>query len=97
LSASAASHPAHLPAPQNFTPPKLHAPQNFTPPKTEREVLDACLRVLDASGPGPSGVPVTPAIAELLAPLVALFAVSCVESDLAWFMSMEIIPPKVGW
>ncbi|GBF98145.1 acyl-coenzyme A oxidase peroxisomal [Raphidocelis subcapitata] len=62
----------------------------------EREVLDACLRVLDGTGPGPSGVAVTPAIVEALAPVVALFALSCVEADLAWFVSMEVVPPRVA-
>ncbi|KAI8462801.1 MAG: hypothetical protein J3K34DRAFT_498174 [Monoraphidium minutum] len=65
----------------------------------EREVLDACLRVLDGTAPGPGGAPPAPpppAAAELLAPLVALYAVGCVEADLPWFMSMEIMPPRVA-
>ncbi|KIY94458.1 hypothetical protein MNEG_13505 [Monoraphidium neglectum] len=62
----------------------------------EREVFDACLRALDGAGAGAGGAAAQPAVAELLAPLVALFGLSCVENDLAWFLSMELLPPKVA-
>uniref|UniRef100_A0A383WDA5 Acyl-coenzyme A oxidase n=1 Tax=Tetradesmus obliquus TaxID=3088 RepID=A0A383WDA5_TETOB len=55
----------------------------------EREVLEACLRCLE--GPG-----MTPGLRELLAPLVALFAAAAVERELAWYLSQEVVPAKVG-
>lgn len=59
--------------------------------------MDACLRVLEGSGSSYcGGVGATPPLIEALSPLVALFGVSCIENDLAWFMSMEIITPKVN-
>lgn len=62
----------------------------------EREVLDACLRLLDGGASASGGPAAAPSVSQALAPLVALYGLSCVESDLAWFMSMEIVPPKVA-
>lgn len=62
---------------------------------TEREVLDACLRVLDGSGGGVTGGTGVTGVTDVLSPAVMLFALSCVEDDLAWFMAQEIIPAKV--
>lgn len=37
-----------------------------------------------------------PAVRELLAPLVTLFAAAAVERELAWFVCQELVPAKVG-
>jgi hypothetical protein len=51
--------------------------------------MEACVRQLE----GPA---LPPAVRELLAPLVALFAAAAVERELAWFMTQELLPPRVS-
>eukprot|EP00879_Flechtneria_rotunda_P002191 GHRR01002377.1.p1 GENE.GHRR01002377.1~~GHRR01002377.1.p1 ORF type:complete len:601 (+),score=233.83 GHRR01002377.1:928-2730(+) len=55
----------------------------------EREVLEACVRQLQS----PS---LPPGVKELLVPLVTLYTAAAVERDLAWYLSQELLPPKVG-
>lgn len=59
----------------------------------EREVLDSCVRVMEGAAGAPSA---TAGVRELLAPVVALYAARCVEEDLGWFLSQEIIPARVS-
>lgn len=68
----------------------------------EREVMDACLRLLGDGGGANGGAAAgaaavaPPAAAALLRPAVALYALGCLEADLAWFVSMEVVPPKAA-
>jgi hypothetical protein len=55
----------------------------------EREVMEACVRQLESPSL-PTGV------RDLLAPLVTLFAASCVERELSWYLTQEVVTPKVG-
>lgn len=51
--------------------------------------MEACVRQLES--------PSLPAnVRDLLAPLVTLFAASCVERELSWYLSMEVVPPRVS-
>lgn len=55
----------------------------------EREVMEACLRQLACHS-------LAPAVKELLAPLVTLFAAAAVERELSWYLCQELIPAKVN-
>lgn len=53
----------------------------------EREVLAACVRAVRAA---------SPEAAALLRPLATLYALNCLEPDLAWLMTERIVPVPVA-
>lgn len=50
--------------------------------------MEACLRQLESPSL-PTGV------RDLLSPLVTLFAAACVERELSWYLTQEVVTPKV--
>jgi acyl-CoA oxidase len=59
----------------------------------EREVLGACARTLAGQA---GGQPLSPALRDLLQPVVTLYALYRLEQDLAWFMCEGLLPVEAG-
>lgn len=90
VSLSASDTVVHVAACALLSPRDLDAhTHTHTHTTSEREVMEACIRQLES----PS---LSSGVRDLLGPLVTLFAASCVERELSWYMGQEIVPPRVS-